>query len=137
MMEILKSVLKIAGIVFLRFRPVPRVWSVWLVGVNAACLFFLQHPEARIVLATTTVALIVQALIYRRIGFVRLLGIAHLLWIPMFAWMATRLPAIAEHPDLQTWLIVLFVTNAVSFLIDTVDVTRFLRGETSPHYSWT
>ncbi|MXU65728.1 hypothetical protein [Oceanomicrobium pacificus] len=136
MYEFLKSTLQIFGVVFLRFRPVPRIWSVWLVGVNLACLYFIKHPEAQVVLATTGVAVILQALIHRRFGFVRLLGIAHILWIPMFAWMATRTTEIAHYPDLQNWLVILLATNAVSFIVDTVDVLRFFCGERAPHYRW-
>lgn len=130
------NVLKIFGIVFLRFRPVPRIWNVWLVGVNLMCLYFIGHIEAQVVLVTTLVSVVVQAIIYSRIGFTRVLGIGHMLWIPMFAWMATRIDSIAAHPELQTWLIVLAVTNAMSFAIDTTDVTRFAKGERAPHYRW-
>lgn len=136
MMRFITSILKIFGVVFLRFRPIPRVWNVWLVGVNLACLYFVQHAEAQVVLATTTIAVLVQGAIYQKIGFVRLLGIAHILWVPMFAWMATRLHIIAEHPELQTWLAILFATNVVSFIVDGSDVFRFWRGDRQPHYHW-
>ncbi len=137
MKSTLVSALKIFGIVFLRFRPVPRLWNVWLVGVNLACLYFIHHIEAQVVLATTLVSVLMQAVIHTKIGFVRLLGIAHLTWVPMFAWIATRWSDIAAYPDLQTWLALLFATNAVSFIVDTSDVMRFARGERAPHYSWT
>lgn len=136
MIETVKSALKIMGVVFLRFRPIPRVWAVWLVGVNLGCLYFIQHVEAQVVLATTLVAVILQALIHERIGFVRLLGVAHVLWVPMFAWMATRTTEIAQHSDLSAWLMILLATNVVSAIVDAVDVTRFVRGERAPHYSW-
>lgn len=136
MMEFVKNVLKIFGIVFLRFRPVPRIWSVWLVGVNLMCLYFIGHLEAQIVLWTTLAAVSMQAGIYGFFGFTRVLGVAHLMWLPMFAWMATRTDEIAEHPDLQNWIIVLAITNAVSFVVDMTDMTRFIRGERAPHYSW-
>ena len=135
-MEFVTNVLKLFGVVFLRFRPVPRVWNVWLVGVNLSCLFFIGHIEAQVLLVTTLVSIVVQEKIYGRMGFTRLLGIGHIFWIPMFAWMATRIDSIATHPELQAWLIVLAMTNAVSFLIDVTDVTRFLRGERTPHYTW-
>ena len=135
-MDFLTNLLKLAGIVFLRFRPLPRVWCVWLVGVNLGCLYFIAELEAQVLLAVTVAALVAQTVIYGRSGFTRLLGVAHLLWLPMFAWMATRLDHIAAQPDLQAWLVVLAMTNAVSFLIDVIDVTRFLRGERAPHYSW-
>ena len=135
-MQFLKSILEIFGIVYLRFRPVPRLWCVWLVAVNGACLFFLDRVEAQVVLAVTVAAVAVQAVIYQRTGFTRILGSAHVLWLPMFAWMATRADIIQADSALATWLTVLFATNAVSFIVDTADAFRFLRGERSPHYTW-
>ncbi len=136
MMDFVTNVLKIFGIVFLRFRPVPRIWNVWLVGVNLMCLYFIGHLEAQVVLATTVLSVFGQAMIYGRIGFTRVLGIGHLLWVPMFAWLATRLDSTAAYPELQVWIAVLAVTNAVSFVIDATDVTRFFKGERTPHYRW-
>lgn len=135
-MGFVTNILKIFGIVFLRFRPVPRIWNIWLVGVNLMCLYFVGHIEAQVILVTTLASVVVQAIIYGRIGFTRILGIGHMLWIPMFAWMATRIDSIEAHPELQTWLIVLAVTNAMSFVIDITDVTRFAQGERAPHYRW-
>ncbi|MEP0521940.1 MAG: hypothetical protein ABJO09_18110 [Hyphomicrobiales bacterium] len=136
MVNFLTSVLKIFGIVFLRFRPVPRIWNVWLVGVNLLCLYFILHVEAQVVLAVTLVSVVVQAIIYGRIGFTRFLGIGHLMWLPMFAWMATRGDDITLHSDLHTWIIVLTITNAGSFAIDLIDLARFAKGERAPHYRW-
>ena len=135
-MEIVTNILKIFGIVFLRFRLVPRIWNVWLVGVNLMCLYFIGHVEAQVVLGTTLLSVVGQAMIYSRMGFTRVLGIGHLLWIPMFAWLATRLDIIAAYPELQFWIAVLAVTNAVSFVIDATDVARFFKGERAPHYRW-
>ena len=136
MMDFVTNILKIFGIVFLRFRLVPRIWNVWLVGVNLMCLYFIGHVEAQVVLGTTLLSVVGQAMIYSRMGFTRALGIGHLLWVPMFAWLATRLDSIAAHPELQLWVAVLAVTNAVSFVIDAADVARFFKGERAPHYSW-
>ena len=136
MMTQIRSVLEIFGIVFLRFRALARVWNVWLVGVNLGCLYFIQHVEAQVVLATTLIAVLGQGAIYSRTGFTRVLGATHILWVPMFAWMATRLDTIQAQPELATWLAVLLVTNVGSMVIDTLDVRRFLRGERRPHYAW-
>lgn len=135
-MDFVTNILKIFGIVFLRFRLVPRIWNVWLVGVNLMCLYFIGHVEAQVVLGTTLLSVVGQAMIYSRMGFTRVLGIGHLLWIPMFAWLATRLDIIAAYPELQFWIAVLAVTNAVSFVIDATDVARFFKGERAPHYRW-
>ena len=136
MMKFLKNMLELFGVIYLRFRPVPRIWCVWLVAVNAACLVYITHIEAQVVLAVTGVAVLIQTAVYQRKGFIRLLGSVHLMWIPMFAWMGTRLDVIAQNPGLETWLILLLATNAVSFVIDTIDSYRFFSGERAPYYHW-
>ncbi len=136
-MHHLTAILQIFGIVYLRFRLLPRLWCVWLVGVNAACLLFIDHPEAQVVLGVTLLAVVLQSVIYQRTGFTRLLGIVHITWIPMFGWMVSRMEVISETPDLLSWISVLFVTNLVSLLIDSVDVARYVNGERAPHYVWT
>jgi hypothetical protein len=136
MKDFLVHVLKLFGVVYLRFRPIPRMWCVWFVGVNAACLLFITHIEAQTVLAVTVIAVMAQACVYQRIGFTRILGAAHILWLPMFAWFATRHDVIAQDPALAKWLLVLFATNLISLVVDTIDVTRFIRGERAPHYRW-
>jgi len=136
MIGFLMRMLEIFGVIFLRFRPVPRLWCVWLVGVNVACLWFITHIEAQVVLAVTAIAVAAQTLIYQLIGFTRILGTTHVLWVPMFAWMATRIDTIIGQPALANWLVVLFVTNMVSMVVDTIDAVRFLCGERAPYYRW-
>ena len=136
MIRFLILVLQLFGVVFLRFRLFPRLWNVWLVGVNLACFYFITHVEAQVVLAVTLIAVVSQSLIYGRIGFTRILGSTHVMWVPMFAWMATRIDTITADQNLATWLSILFATNLVSFAIDATDTLRYLRGERAPHYSW-
>lgn len=136
MLGFLIHMLKLFGVIFLRFRLVPRLWCVWLVGVNLACLYFIAHIEAQVVLAVTGLAVVAQTLIYQRTGFTRILGATHVLWIPMFAWMASRIDGIMAEPAFADWLALLFATNAVSLIVDTIDAVRFLSGERAPHYRW-
>lgn len=136
MMNFLKSLLELFGVIYLRFRPVPRIWCVWLVAVNAGCLLYITHLEAQVVLSVTAIAVSIQAGIYQCKGFIRLLGSVHLMWIPMFAWMGTRYDTIAQDPNLLTWLTILLATNAVSFVIDIIDSYRFFNGERAPYYHW-
>jgi hypothetical protein len=134
---IIRSVYELFGIVLLRFRPIPRVWAAWLVAVNTACLLFIGHVEAQVALGAVGLAVIAQALIYRREGFIRLLGVTHLPWVPMLAWMAARLDSLPrQEAAFRAWLITLMATNAVSLAIDAWDAARFIRGERRPHYAW-
>jgi hypothetical protein len=132
-----RSILELFGIVFLRFRPVPRIWVVWLVAVNSAGLLFIRHVEAQVVLGAVGVAVLAQALIYQRKRFIRLLGATHYIWVPMIAWIALRLGALpVEESAFLVWLLVLIATNAVCLALDAWDITRFMRGERKPYYTW-
>ena len=136
MIRFLKHMLELFGVVYLRYRLVPRLWNLWLVGINAACLLFISHVEAQVLLAVTGMAVTAQTLIYGRIGFTRILGVVHVMWVPMFVWMATRLELISGNPAFAHWLLIVFFTNMISMIVDTIDITRFLRGERNPHYHW-
>jgi hypothetical protein len=134
---ILRSVFELFAIVLVRFRPVQRVWGAWLVAVNTACLLFIQHIEAQVALGAVGVAVLAQALIYQRTRFIRLLGVTHVVWVPMLMWMVLRLDTPAkEETAFHLWLITLIATNAVSLAIDAWDATRFIRGERRPYYVW-
>jgi len=134
---IFRSIFELFGIVLVRFRPVQRLWGTWLVAVNAACLFFIRHPEAQVALAAVGVAVLAQALIYQRKRFIRLLGVTHFLWVPMLTWIALRLDTLAqEGPAFHAWLVALIATNALCLAIDTWDATRFVLGERRPYYAW-
>ena len=134
---IFRSAVELFGIVLVRFRPVPKIWGAWLIAVNSASLLFIQHIEAQVTLAAVGVAVIAQALIYQRKGFIRLLGVTHTLWIPMLSWIALRLDTLPiEETAFRAWLLTLIATNTVSLLIDASDATRFILGERRPHYVW-
>jgi hypothetical protein len=135
--SVLRAALEIFGIVFLRFRPIQRIWVIWLVMANAAGVMFIDHAEGLVALGAVGVAVTLQALIYQRKNFVRILGATHILWLPMLGWMASRIPGLPEDErGLRIWLIALIATNSVSLAIDAWDAARDLRGEQHPHYVW-
>jgi hypothetical protein len=123
---LLRSVVELLGIVLIRFRPVQKIWGTWLIAVNAACLLFITHIEAQVALAAVGVAVLAQALIYQHKCFIRLLGVTHIIWVPMLAWMVLRLDTLPEgETALHVWLITIIATNAISLAIDAWDATRF------------
>ena len=133
----MRAVVELLGIVLVRFRPVQRMWGAWLIAVNGACLLYITHIEAQVALAAVGLALLAQALIYQRKRFIRLLGVTHMIWVPMLAWMAQRLATLPEEEvAFHAWLLTLISTNAISLAIDAWDATRFIRGERQPHYVW-
>ena len=135
--SLLRSTLEIFGVAFLRFRPLSRLWVIWLVLVNAAGLLFIGHREAQVVLVAVGVAVFMQALIYQKMRFVRILGATHVLWLPMLAWIATRLATLpADQQSFRIWLIALAATNLVSLVVDAAEATRFVLGARKPYYTW-
>jgi len=134
--SILRAIGEVFGIVLFRFRPVPRIWSIWLVSVNAASLYFIAHIEAQVLLAITIAAVLIMALIHERIGFTRILGIAHALWVPFFIWVALTTEFFFTDPAFYAWFWVLGITNAICFSVDLLEAWRFYRGDRAPHYVW-
>lgn len=131
-----RSIVLIASIVLLRFAPIPRAWALLVVMVNAASVVFIDTIYGQVVLIAVSVGLLVMAGIHARLGFVRLLGIGHLLWIPMLPWLAVHLPQLDTNTWLYRWIVCLLAVNSVCLLVDAVDVTRFLAGDRRPHYVW-
>jgi len=107
-----------------------RLWIALLMLVNAVIpLFYLGTFEAQLVLLVFMLAAMTQMIIFHRLGFVRLLGIGHIYWIPMLAWLWSQDYSTGMETGFMTCLSALILLNGASLLIDTVDVTRYWRGE--------
>lgn len=109
-----------------------RVWVAVLMLVNMGALFFLPRVEAWVVLGALMLGGVLQALIFSRKGFVRLLGLGHLHWLPMLVWMYSRIETIRLDPALYGWILLLTMVNGISLIVDIADVVRYLRGEKEP-----
>ena len=135
-MKSLNSAKELLGIVLLRFRLVPRIWAVLLVVVNAFSIFFLDTRYGQVALAAILIGALAMIAIHVRLGFVRLLGVGHVLWIPMLVWIVIDFPKLEPGSLLRNWLSLLIVLNTISLVVDCIDVVRYIRGERTPHYSW-
>ncbi len=114
--------------------PIP--WLIWLgtlLFVNAVVpLFFLGQREAQAVLAATMLAAIIQMVIFKAKGFVRLLGAGHLPWLPVVLWLASRSGEIGTDTLFGQWILAVIVIDGISLVIDAVDVGRYIAGERTP-----
>ena len=102
--------------------------------INLSSIFFLPRMEAWAVLGTGLLAATVMTVLHAKLGYVRLLGIGHFVWIPMLIWLAFRLDHILEHTLFCGWLLTLIAMDTVSLLIDIVDLVRYLRGDRTPRF---
>ncbi len=107
-----------------------KTWLLLLVAANAiAPLFFLQHVEAQAVFAAMMIGATLMSLLTARFGFTRILGLGHILWIPLIGWLAFRLGQIPADDAFGMWVRGVMLLNAVSLVIDGVDVFRYAIGD--------
>ena len=122
---------------FLKFNrgimKMPTPWKVWLmilVGANMiAPVAFLNRLEAQITLATMLASMGLMTVLTARFGFSRILGLGHILWIPLLVFLFSRVSSIPADSAFGLWIRTLFVINILSLLIDSADVIRFIAGD--------
>ncbi len=122
---------------FIKFNKgmlkMPLHWQLWLAVLVAMNLvvpfFYLQRLEAQVVLGAILAGMMLMTLLTARFGFTRILGLGHILWVPMLAFLLARLGAVPAGDAYGVWLRTLIVLNSVSLVIDTVDVVRYLAGD--------
>ena len=125
MIGFMKSILKM---------PTPWLfWVMLLLVVNLIVpLFHIQTPEAQLTIASMFAGAVSQSYIHSKLGFVKLLGLGHIFWIPLVIWLGFRLSDIGLGDPFGIWLVSLVLINTVSLIIDGLDVIRFISGERSP-----
>ncbi len=106
-----------------------RIWVLWLMVVNSVAFFYLARPQARIIAVVWVGNVITMMGMYWIYGYVRLLGLSHVLWwTPLFIWLVPQLTRQRPRGAFGLWLIVLTVSDLASLAIDYVDVIRYLLG---------
>ncbi len=122
---------------FLKFNkgilrmPLPwRLWMMLLVALNLVLpLFFIDRLEAQVVLVAMAVSMLLMTGLTAVSGFSRLLGLGHVAWIPLIAFLGTRLSEVPASDFYGMWLRVLIVANSLSLVVDLVEVVRYAAGD--------
>ncbi|MDX2019038.1 MAG: hypothetical protein SF187_02265 [Deltaproteobacteria bacterium] len=107
-------------------------WNAWvgvlLLANVAGGLIFISQPEGKAALAATMVGALVMWGVFARLGFVRLLGLGHIVgWLPLNIFLLGRLDDVAG--GMHTWIITIIILNGMSLMIDVVDVFRYIAGD--------
>jgi len=68
--------------------------------------------------------------LYDQYGYVRLLGLAHLVfWTPVYGWILMKRRDIADPASaFGKYLIVYLVVDGISLAVDALDVVRYFTG---------
>jgi len=89
-------------------------WMAGLPLINLSSIFFLPRTEAWVVLGTGLLAATIMTALHAKLGYIRLLGIGHFVWIPMLIWLGFRLDNILEGTLFHGWILTLMTMNTVS-----------------------
>jgi hypothetical protein len=121
-------------------------WMFLLVVTNLSALLFAVgrrdgrwriRPEAIAIALSFLAAGAFMGWLYAQVGYVRLLGVAHLLfWGPVWAWLLTRRGAIGTTSWFGRYLRVYLVVAGISLAIDAIDLVRYLLGDGELLYRW-
>jgi hypothetical protein len=118
----------------------PKPWLGWLgllVGANMLIPFyFIRTLEARVVLAAMICSITIMTVIFGAKGFVRLLGIGHIAWVPMVPWLLTRLDNTSFESFFGYWVVSVIGLNSMSLIIDGIDVLHYIKGERGPYITF-
>jgi hypothetical protein len=112
----------------------PQPWLTWLcilvaVNVVVPLAAFPMRYEAHVVAATFVVGALLMTLLTMATGFSRLLGLAHVVWVPLLYYLGQRSTLIPGDDGYGVWLRLVIVADAISLAIDATDVIRYVAGE--------
>lgn len=123
-----------------------QAWVMVLVVVNLAALLFVigrhddrwQVRSEPIAIAASFIAAgMFMSWLYEQVGYVRLLGLAHLVfWGPVWIWIFNRRRAIGTRTWVGTYVRVYLVIAGASLVVDAVDVMRHLLGDGELLHRW-
>lgn len=116
-----------------------QAWVLTLVLTHLIAIVFVvtrEHGNWRMrlepiaILASFVIAGAFMSWLYEAVGYVRLLGVAHLVfWTPAFVWIFVRRRAVGTHSIFGKYLLVYLAIAGVSLVVDVVDVVRYLIGD--------
>ncbi len=107
-----------------------QIWLGVLMMANAVVpMFFLGHRVAQVVLGVFMVSAASMMILAHVVGFTRLLGLGHALWIPLLLYLWSRMGGYPAVEPYGAWMRIVMLLNAASLVTDVWDVVRYVRGE--------
>ena len=102
------------------------LWVLVLMLVNMASLAFWREAVAQLILMNFLASAMLMMGLYARFGFTKILGLGHVPWIPLLAYVVTQIPA--AEASFKRYLLVLSVSMSISLVLDTIDVWNYFRS---------
>jgi hypothetical protein len=92
-------------------------------------VFYWGRLEARVTVIVFAISAILMMTLTDRSGFTRLLGLGHILFVPLMIFLVSRLSAVPVGNFYGFWLRLLIVVNLITLAFDSADVIRYWRGD--------
>ena len=108
------------------------LWVAFLMLINIASVAFWGDPLAKVIFITFMVSAALMMGLYARIGFSKLLGLGHILWVPLLVYVVFQIPR--ADAGFKTYLVALSVALAVSLAFDITDVWQYLSNRERPRF---
>ena len=100
-------------------------WIGVLVAVNMFSLVYWDHALAKWIVGIFLFQGMIMMALYSYFGYEKILGLAHIFWIPLLAYLFINLGSYTG--SFKHYLIVLLCVNAVSIVFDIYDVFTFFK----------
>ena len=123
-----------------------QAWIGILVLAIAGALLFVVgrdqgewrvRPEAVAIIASAVLASMIMDWIYVSYGYVRLLGLGHLIaWTPVYLWIITHRQRFPVTTIYGKYIRFYLIIAGISLLIDAADVIRYLLGDGDLFMRW-
>jgi len=104
-------------------------WLFILVVVNVASVGFWNEPLAKVIFVIFMLSAMLMMGLYSRFGFEKILGMGHILWIPLLVYVLMEIPNTRD--TFKSYLIILSISIAISLAFDNVDVWKYFTSRKS------
>lgn len=104
----------------------------FIIVLTAVALLFSKptRRDSLLIVLSSVIIIIAMGWLFRQLGFVRLLGIVHLVvWTPLAIYFWKRLNDPAITAPFRQFIWVFLATISISLAFDTLDVIRYILGE--------
>ena len=102
------------------------VWVGYLMMINMASLLFWEIELSRIIFFTFLASSMLMMTLYSFFGFKKILGLGHILWIPLLFYIFSNL--LIATGVFYSYLLVLSISILISLFFDVIDVYKFFES---------
>lgn len=99
------------------------IWVTFLMIVNMGGIAFWDETLARWIVGVFIASAVLMMALYARFGFEKILGVGHVLWIPLLTLVVIVIPS--AEGAFRAYLTIWAAATTISLLFDIVDVWTY------------